>query len=259
MTRHLRADPGQTVGSKWFTKDELVEPYLSNVRPLLEPRPATGYVGVLVTGDDGGVYWMSITEPADPLPDGSPDIHGMTVTLREVHTTDERELARGPVVSRKVTSAVDLFGMATEAILNEEFGPDADEAEVNARYQAISDEEIIPRLKDARAEALIRMAGEALALVGVVWPEPEEGGTTTIIGPGGGRKEREVPSVGEALNEAWPHDGWSGTAKEAHGLVGGEDGDYTLDAVKKALQRGDYESTETPGQASSWRRVPRRR
>lgn len=80
------------------------------------------------------------------------------------------------------------------------------------------------------------------------------GDGTGLVVSSGTRSHTRDRTASEALDDTWPDDDWTGTAKEVHDLIGGEDGPYSLDTVKKALQRGRYASTETAGKPSVWRR-----
>ena len=238
MSRHAKAEPGTKVGALWFKVGETKPETLEAFSDLLEPEPFMGMHGALVTGDDARFYWLTYL-PAPDMDELGRDPFGVTLTLREVHE-DGDSVVRGPVVSRRIVTSADLA---------EQF--------VNDRENELSDEDLDAFFRTPEAYVpVIEAVAKVLRVVGVEW---EDDGTTTIIGPGGGRKSRDVPSVGDALAEAWPHDDWSGTIAEVHELVGGTSGPYKLDALRKALDRGDYESTGEPGKPSVWRRVPRRR
>jgi hypothetical protein len=174
---------------------------------------------MFVIGSHGLGYWLERHGDADAV----------VLTLSEIETVGD-DLRLGKVVSRKRITTEDAVHGALEVMGH------GTEAEIHDRTTAIR--------KEMAAAKLFEM----LALVGV------ELGSETITIP----VETNSPttSLPDALDRAWPDDDWSGTAEQVREMVGKEN---SLANVKKALQRGPYESTQTPGKASIWRRVVRPR
>jgi hypothetical protein len=183
-------------------------------------------------GSDGRVYWASLVFTSND------DGWRATATVREVHE-DGSAIVPGFIATRKILDT-ESFAEEWEDI-EADLPDDVTEDELDAHYER--------HMKDYSLD----LFHEALAHVGVLvgdWAKgPRTSGNVRIT-------TREQRSVAEAINEAWPHDGWTGTAAEIHALIGDE---YSLDTMKRALQRGPYESSGEPGKPAVWRRVVRAR